>query len=436
MKYRIGIIGATQSVKRIMSVSHDFEEGIQFIPLPFENEKDISHLLQANKKRVDGWLFSGPLPYTIAKGYLQNEDNVAYCKSIDAGFYINCMQIAYEHQTGSPRISVDMLNDVMNVEAAVEETNIPMADVFVKYYDHGYDPEAIIRFHLDLWQKGKTDGAVTAMRTVYTALKKANVPVYYLILTKQEIYHSLKLITERVKASYFKTTQVGSVILVIDQYDKIIEKSQSSARLQTLEWKIKGILMPLCESLNGYLIEKGRGVYEIFSSRGVIKKELERIHDTAGKIEIAINFSVAVRVGIGFGETVSHAEFNAYRALRNIESGKPNETVIVKDDGKIVEIDKKEVKVSYDSYSNDAELLKKLHEASVGIKTFRKIEATVTRLQNDTFTVIQLAQQLAVTEQNIRRILGALCKAGLVIVVGEEAVAGRGRPGKIYKLNI
>ena len=38
MKYKIGIIGATQSVERIMIVSREFEDGIKFVPLPFESE--------------------------------------------------------------------------------------------------------------------------------------------------------------------------------------------------------------------------------------------------------------------------------------------------------------------------------------------------------------------------------------------------------------
>ena len=73
MKYKIGIIGATQSVERIMTVSREFEDGIKFIPLPFEDEKEIQPILHNNKRKVNGWLFSGPLPHAIAKEYLENE---------------------------------------------------------------------------------------------------------------------------------------------------------------------------------------------------------------------------------------------------------------------------------------------------------------------------------------------------------------------------
>lgn len=436
MKYKIGIIGATQSVERIMTVSREFEDGIKFIPLPFEDEKEIQPILHNNKRKVDGWLFSGPLPYAIAKEYLENEDNVSYCQSSGAGLYINCLQIAFKNGTSLPRISVDMFESLMDIEQTIKETGLPLDGVYIKYYDQRFDLEEITKFHLRLWQEGKTDGAITALRTVFHNLEAQNVPVYALTLTKQEIYQSLKIITEKVKTSYFKTTQVGSVIIAINQYEEVIEKAKSLSMLQNLEWKLKGVLLPLCNSLNGYLLEKGSGVYEIFSSRGAIEQELTTLRETIQQMGIAINFDVSVRAGVGFGETVSNAEFNAYRALRNIDEKTDGGLIIIRDDGGIVEAASQEKEVSYDYYSNDASLLEKLHKAAVGIKTFRKIEATIQRMKWDTFTVAQMASQLSVTEQNIRRIISSLNAVELVVIAGEEFAATRGRPGKLYRLNI
>ena len=436
MKYKIGIIGATQSVERIMAVSREFEDSIKFIPFPFEDENEIQPILFNQKRKVDGWLFSGPLPYAIAKEHLENEDNVSYCQSMGAGLYINCLQIAYKNEICLPRISVDMYESLMDIGQSIKETGLPLDGVYIKYYDQKYDLEEITQFHLRLWQEGKTDGAITALRTVFHNLEAQNVPVYALTLTKQEIYQSLKIITEKVKTSYFKTTQVGSVIIAINQYEEVIEKAKSLSMLQNLEWKLKGVLLPLCNSLNGYLLEKGSGVYEIFSSRGAIEQELTTLRETIQQMGIAINFDVSVRAGVGFGETVSNAEFNAYRALRNIDEKTDGGLIIIRDDGGIVEAASQEKEVSYDYYSNDESLLEKLHKAAVGIKTFRKIEATVQRLKWDTFTVAQLASQLSVTEQNIRRIISSLNAVELVVIAGEEFAATRGRPGKLYRLNI
>lgn len=434
MKYKIGIIGATQSVEKILEVSRDFEDGIRFLPFPFENEAKIEGLIKRNLKKVDGWLFSGPLPYAIAREYFDSEENLSYCQSLGAGLYINCLQIAHEQKTSLPRISVDMYESLLNIEQTVKETGLPMKDFHIKYYNKDYDIEDITGFHLKAWREGKTDGAITAFRSVYNNLRSQGVAVFHLTLTRQEIYQSLKIITEKVKTSYFKTTQVASVIIAINQYEDVIEKAKSLAMMQNMEWKLKGALLPLCNNLNGYLLEKGSGVYEIFSSRGSIENELEMLRETMLKMGDAVSFDVSVRAGVGFGETVSNAEYNAYRALRNIDDKTKGGLIIIRDDKGIVEAAGQENKVSYDYYSNDEELLKKLHKAAVGIKTFRRIEATVQRLKWDAFSVAQIAVQLSVTEQNIRRIMSSLLAAGVVEEAGEEFLAARGRPAKLYRL--
>ncbi len=434
MNYRIAIIGGKQPVARVLAVSKEFEDGFSFFPVVLENEKELPEIIKNNRRKADGWLFSGPLPYNIAKKYFVNIENVEYCGFLGAGFYSNCMQVSFEQKVARPRISVDMLDKVFDVEHAVLETNLPMNDVFVKYYEIGYRIDDIIDFHCKLWQEGRIDAAITSLASVYNILKQKNIPAYYLVLTKEEIKQSLKIITEKLKTSYFKNTQVASVIISLNQYADVIEKVKSLSALQTLEWKLKGILLPLCNSLDGYLIEKGTGIYGIFTSRGVVEQQLQNLRETMEKVSIELNFDISVSVGIGFGETVAQAEFNANRALQNTRS-KAQGLMIVSDEGGIVEVNAQRSVISYDYYSNDEALLEKLHQAAVGIKTLRKLEAVVAHMKTETFTVVQLANKLGVTEQNIRRILGSLCRVDLVQVVGEELSANRGRPGKIYKLN-
>ncbi len=51
----------------------------------------------------------------------------------------------------------------------------------------------------------------------------------------------------------------------------------------------------MCNNLKGYLLEKGSGVYEIFSSRGSIENELEMLRETMLKMGEAVSFDVSVR---------------------------------------------------------------------------------------------------------------------------------------------
>lgn len=432
--HKIGVVGPDRTVERILKVAEEFNHEIKCIPFPYEDEAEIQWILQQHRGKVKGWLFSGPVPYTIAEKYLEAEDTVAYCQTMGGGFYLCCLQMAAAHGVILQRLSVDIVESEVDIEKLLQATGIPCQDVYVKYYNRQYNPEEIIQFHLQLWRAGKIDGVITALRSVMNALKSEGVPVYHFTLTEREIYHSIKIIIEKVQSSYFKNTQVGLVIIEVGSYGEIIEKAKTPYDLQLLELRLKEILLPLCKSLDGYLLDKGTGVYEIFSSRGAVQREIAMLQSTIEQLIVAVNINVPINAGIGFGETVFATEINAHRALRNTRGQKAARIVIVQDDGTIVEAMSHQQTLHYDFYSNDADLLKKLNDVSVGIKTYRKIENIVQRMGWESFSAAQLATQLSVTDRNVRRILNSLCAAQLVEHAGEENAATRGRPNKLYQL--
>ncbi|MCC5463940.1 hypothetical protein [Pelosinus baikalensis] len=432
--HRIGVIGPERTVERILEVAADVSHEVEFIPFPYDDEMEIQRILQEHRSQVKGWLFSGPVPYIIAQEYIEADDTVAYCQTMGGGFYLCCLQMAFEHKVVLERISVDFIEAEVDIEQLLRATGIPWSDVYIKYYNRQYDPEEIIQFHLQLWREGKIDGVITALRSVMNALQKEDVPVYHFTLSEREIYQSIKIIIEKVQSSYFKNTQVGLVIIEISSYGEIIARAKTPYDLQILELRLKAILLPLCKSLDGYLLDKGTGVYEIFSSRGAVQREITMLQDTIEQLLLAINIDVPVTAGIGFGETVFAGEINAHRALRNTKEQKGARIVIVQDDGKMVEVVKNNKALSYEFYSNDTELLKKLNRVSVGIKTYCKIENIVQRMGGSSFSISQLAAQMSVTERNVRRIITSLCEAGLVEQVGEEYAAARGRPNKLYQI--
>lgn len=432
--HRIGVIGPEPSVERILKVAGEFTHEFRFIPFVYEDEKEIQEILQQNRGKVSGWLFSGPVPYILAGEYLEAGDTAAYCQTMGGGLYQCCLQMAFAQNVILPRISVDIVEHEVNVEELLHATGLPWHDFHVKYYNRQYEAEEIIQFHLQLWRDGKIDGVITALRCVMTALEKEGVPVYHFTLTEREIYHSIKIIIEKVKSSYFKNTQVGLVLIEVGSYGEIIEKAKTSYDLQLLELKLKEILLPLCKRLDGYLLDKGTGIYEIFSSRGAVERELAMLQDTMERLVLAVNVDVLIAAGIGFGETVFATEINAHRALRNTRGQKDGRIVIVQDDGKMIEIGKRDQVLSYDFYSHDADLLNQLNQAGVGIRTYRKIEKIVQHIGGGIFSIAQLAVQMSVTERNVRRIITNLCNAGLVDIAGEEYAAVRGRPSKLYQL--
>lgn len=429
--HRIGVIGPPTSLDRILEVANEFEHEIKFIPFPYEDAKEAKSIVQEHHQRVDGWFFSGPVPYQVALRAENSNMNYAYAPTTGAALYRAMIQIFKDHGQMSKGFSIDMI-ETENFQESMKELEVPVSEIYIKYFDIDYKSQELIQFHLNLWKEGKSKGALTCLRTVYNALEKEGMPVYPVYITKMEIRQALHFLIEKVKSSYFKDTQIGVEIIEFDQYELLSEKTLSRVHLLQEELKIRKTLLEFCDKLDGSFLETGNGRYQIFSSRGVIEREIEMLKLTVQ--QLTLDTGIPVAVGIGFGETASAAEMNALTAVRHSKEKPDRGVTIVQEDGLIIESIGQEEELSYSFRSLDKEMIEKLHEANISIKTYNKIETLIQRMSWVTFSAADLAVQLSMTKRNAQRIIANLCKLGLAEYEGEESQSTRGRPSKIYRL--
>ncbi|GAA4714589.1 hypothetical protein [Brevibacillus fulvus] len=431
--YRIGVVGPPPSVERILDVANEFEHEIEFVSFVYEDAKEVSRIVEQHQADFDGWFFSGPIPHMFAKKVLRSDANIVYCHQTGANLYRGFCQMAFEQQRISKRVSIDMIDsEVAHMQESLAELGVPAEDTYLYTYDEQYDPVAIAAFHQKLWEEGKVQGAFTTLFSVERRLKLAGVPVYRILMTKMEIRQAMKIVLEKAKSSYFKDTQIGMEIIEIEGFDEIAEKSVARYHLQHLELAIQKILLHYCESVDGSLIENGNGCYKIVSSRGALEREIEQLRHAIQ--QIAAETDAVVAVGIGYGDTAYSAETHARKAIQHAKVGTEQDIVIVQEDGLIVESAGQQNQLLYAYRSTDRALLKKLNQANVSIKTFRKIEALVQKMGWTTFSSADLAQYLSMSVRNVQRIMGSLCEAGLIETKGEEMQSVRGRPRKLYAL--
>lgn len=430
---QIAVVGPVTSVERILSVASKMKLELEFTPFLYTEIGDAVHIVKANQHKFNGWLFSGPAPYMMARDELRPGAIAVHCLHVGAGLYRGLLQMSQYLNHVVRRVSIDMTADEHiedNIEEALKELNIPTGEMRIKSYTKKFDLEEVIFFHRDLFRKGLTDGAVTSLHSVYLALKKENVPVFRNTPTVMEIELAIREIAEKMTTAYFKNTQVGLEVIeiAINEVERMV---RTPYQLQNLELDIKRILIQLSQKLDGYLMEKGSGRYEIFSSRGAVEREIQSLQDAVEQIRLFIEAPISV--GIGFGESVNAAEINAFRAVNHAKNKKCG-IAIIEDDGVLIESLGRDKELQYEYYSEDRELLEKLKQAGVSAKVYHKIMATLRRMGWSAFTVSQLADQLSVTPRNISRIVNGLLKVGLAEPIGQEAPAERGRPSTIFRI--
>ncbi|MCC2446668.1 hypothetical protein LKL89_22930 [Bacillus cereus] len=430
--YKIGLVGLKTSIDQILGMAEEYKYEFEFISYIYEQIEEIEGIVVEHAHHVHAWLFSGPLPYEIAKKNIETDKIMVYVPATESGLYKSLLEMVYEQGRIIEKLSIDTMSLNNISEEALSQLHIKKPKIYTKVFDLDVDMDDLLSFHMDLWKKGKTEGALTCFPSVCNSLREHGIPSYRMTMSNMEIRQTLRILFEKVKASYFKDAQIGVEIIEVEYFNKVAEEMKTPYHMQYLEIRLKEILIQLGETINGSFSDKGNGRYMIFSSRGSIEREIQMLQDTIQKLAFEADTTVAV--GIGFGETAYSAEINAFRAIQHSRGMKKRGIVIVQDDGKIVESpgDKKEL--CFTSRTHSEVLLEKLKKGNISVKTYKKIAALIDKMKWNCFTTKELAAHLEMTERNVRRIVTEMCEVDLAQCIGQETYATRGRPSKIYRL--
>ena len=430
--YKIGVVGLHSSIALVLELTEEYREEYEFISLSYESPEEVIEIMQENNAHVHAWLFTGPLPYEIAKKNSLSDKIMVPIPATESGLYKSFLEMIYEQGTVIEKLSIDTMT-VNNIsDESWAQLSLPLPKIYTKIFDLEVDMRELYDFHVQLWNDGKIDGVLTCFPAVCEALREQGIPAYRMSMSRMEIRYTLQILSEKVKAAYFKDTQIGVEIIEIEYFSKVVEEMKTPYHLMYLELRLKELLIQLGEKINGSILEKGNGSYMIFSSRGAIEREISSLEETIQNLAFVADTTVSV--GIGFGETAFAAEINAIRAIKLSKEMNKREIVIVQADGKIVESPGKKQELQYASRSKNERLIEKLKNGNISVKTYKKIVALIEKMGWSSFTTKDVANYLEMTERNVRRIVSDMCEVGLAQCIGSDAPATRGRPSKIYKL--
>lgn len=429
--YKVAVVGPKQSVNRILEIAKELEQDLTFIPYIYEKTSEVKEFVLQSKTAVDYWLFSGYIPYQIAVNATGEKETYVHIDSSELSIYKGIVQLSKEHRRMLERISVDAIegfffeDELLQVERMLDQT-------YIKKFDVEINDELLFDFHNELWKKEEIEAAFTCYPTVYEKLKEAGIPAFWLSPSRNEVSHTIRMFFEKIKTSYYKDTQISTAMIEFLAYDTIQEKLKESYQLEYLKLHLKKTLLQLCECLDGSLFEEGNGRYAIFSTRGAIESEIKLFKEKIEHLKVEADSEIAV--GIGYGQTVFAAEMNANRAIRESKEKEAKEIVMIEENGMMVDIIGEETLV-YTYRTDDPDIVAKLEEGNISIKTFNRITSLVRKMSWADFTTKDLAIHLKMSDRNAQRIVADLCKVQLVEHIGKSSPHSKGRPVNVYKLS-
>ncbi|HSO57369.1 MAG TPA: hypothetical protein VLQ66_03945 [Paenisporosarcina sp.] len=432
MKVKIGVIGPKDSVKRIVEIGQRYET-IHFVPYMYTEVDEIEQILKNNKESVEQWFFSGQSPYYYAyeRGWIKPEA-AAYAPLQGSGFLGALLEGIFVENKIFKQASIDTLSDEA-IERNKQFYNLENIK-FTTFPYEGYTPkEGIVEFHRQSFENGLSEVAFTCILSVHNELKKKGIPVFRVIPSDVSIMMIIDLLEERIYTARNKQSQI--VLLGVEA---ILSEENSrnlpySFRLKRQALLLHEILLSTAEVLQGSLMTLGDGLYFIYSTFGEIEEELQKgsIHQLIQRVEK--QSGLKIRIGIGYGSTAMQAEQNVRRAFQHARQTDDPLLVLVDENENIRLVESPDSEMSYEQKHFGSEWNERFEGAAISLQTAFKVKAYSTQYRKKAFTAHDVALWMKSTDRNGRRIVTELERLGIISLAGEEQLASRGRPRKIYQ---
>ncbi|NLY80118.1 MAG: hypothetical protein GX072_09595 [Lysinibacillus sp.] len=263
--YKVGVVGPKRSVEKIIQYINLLDHDIQFIGFPYNTANETIEILEKHHHEADFWLFSGNIPYIIAKQskHFCTERMQFIHISINS-FYRGILELSHQLGRFAKRVSIDTLDLLEpDYQEKIEELEGFLDKLYIKRFLPETSIAEIIDYHLDLWKKNEIDIVITAYPIVEETLKKRGIPVFWVGPMEQDIYYTFQLLSEKIRTVYYKETQTTALTIQIRNFTAIKNRYENGYGIHFLRLKILKILLQICEKIDGYFVEEENGRFFI-----------------------------------------------------------------------------------------------------------------------------------------------------------------------------
>ena len=432
MKIKISIIGASDTVNKIKAASEEFEGKADIFIFPYSHKEEIVKILEECQDNVDIILFSGQVPYNLARK-MNLLTKPYYFIPFTGAILYKAFWAMKENGIDYKRISFDTIGE-KDVTEIAEELDLNIEKFYVNAFSEDIDYDKVADFHYQLWQKGAVNVACTCLNSTYMKLKDLGMPVIRLYPTVSLIKEYLNRIIYDSNIEKAKSAQIAVQIIKINHDYANISSEYSFLELKNT---IEKHIINYTKKVIGSMFLFGRNEYLIFTTRGAINDEAHETYMKELMQECKKN-KIDFDSGIGFGNTIYEAETNARIGMTYSEKNQNNCLYMVGENGIIKgplysDVDEYE---SYQLNTFDEYIKEVAANTNLSSAYISKLKAIISSKNRNTFTAEELSNYLSVSVRSSRRILSQLINGGYAKVIGDGKKNSTGRPYNIYEIDL
>jgi hypothetical protein len=427
-RLRIAILGPDDLVERMMLAGHQVPQAVdwQLVAAGYREEQETLKLLHRLEGRIDACLFTGPLPYDIAREADALSVPSTFVPLNDAALYSTLLRGVADEVCELSRVSIDTLSRE-EVEEAYAEIGAPIRQVSVHPYHRGESTSSIVTFHEDRWRSGAASAAVTCIRSVWQHLHASGVPTLRVLPTQASARAALRTVALMGVGSHLADSQIAVAFVELPAAPD--GHGDQPYWREELLLSLHQLLLREARQMGATVQAAGDRGFLVVTTVGALAQSTDGFRSAPFLDGAREGLGIGIHVGVGVGGTAQEATAHARSSLAVArESG--GEGFALEHAGRLVVLPARGAAASRPSDRQ---------KTSAGIAALARLVAALdqTRGRSEDPHVVgaeEVAVLLSMTSRSARRLLASLTADGLAWPLPATHPAGRGRPRRRYRL--
>ncbi|MFE9957136.1 hypothetical protein [Micromonospora sp. NPDC005299] len=405
MTIEIGVVGPHDLVDDVAATCEE-QPGVTARRLHYDHESQAPAIVEAHAGQVEAWLFTGVVPYTLAREASLLHRPAVFVDYTGATLLQAAVRLLRDGRDVT-RMSIDTVTGA-DVAGTFGEADLPVDRVRSLPYRSGLSSDHVVAFHRRQ-RKAGADVAVTCISSVYEVLRH-EMPAFRLAPSNHSVRAALRQLL----------LHVGS---------QAQEDAQIALGLANLSDGEDGLLKEVA-GLGGTVARFAPDTYLIVTTRGPLQDA------TGGFTALPMLRRLAdrhetVQIGFGLGRSAAEAENLARRALSRARRVGPTTAVLsLRGETDIV------LESTTPAPPAEVNLAVIAQRVGLSVPTLLRLREVRTTVGDEPLTSREVAEQLRVQQRTARRMLHRLELAGLAERTGNLASGTSGRPLTLYRLTL
>ncbi|NGM85264.1 helix-turn-helix domain-containing protein [Paenibacillus sp. 7124] len=429
-KSRVAIIGPEDLVVECFKFENSFPN-LLFLACIYEEEEEITDIVQRMRNEVDLLFFAGVIPYYKVKEMPELEIMPAVYIPYNGSGVLKAI-IETQRLMNNALTSIDTVDKELIIETYKEIGMDPPE--YILEFDDSSKLEGLIDYHTNLFRSGRIHIAITSMGHCYKELIELGIPavrIKPLHASIRETFVRAQLICENIQSKN-NYLAVGSISIGgLEEW----RSTKSVLDEQELNLKVEQAVFKFVKTIDGQYVRTAPGEFLFFTTRSFIYRSTSDMKNAPDFFQsLKLPEGLYLSMGVGFGLTTNLAAEAARAALTKSKEVISNTCFVVNEEHQLLG-PLGSFELEEQSMRNTDEGLDRLSsELGINKIVLDKLLQAVKELKGQ-FTANEIAPLIGITVKSAQRLIRNLEQAQHIKIVGQEALWKRGKPRRVYSFN-